>query len=73
MDAKTMKIIADENISLARELGDRQNSPSTLTPKLCTRIVNALLNSGNTLEAIAKPQLEALNGVHTDQPTPQPG
>lgn len=54
MDAKTMKIVGQKNISLARELGNHQNSPYTLSPKKVTEIVNALLDSGNTLEHLAR-------------------
>ena len=48
------------NIALARRLsdpsvaGDRQNEPTTLTPKVATEIINALLNSGNCLQVVAE-------------------
>lgn len=45
--------------ALARALGDRQNSDSTLTGRLATRLVNALLNAGNTLTQIAKDVAQA--------------
>jgi len=50
---------AQIDIELARKLcdptiaGDRQNEPTTLSPKLATEIVNALLNSGNCLQFVA--------------------
>lgn len=52
------------NIDLARKLsdptvaGDRQNEPTTLTPKVATEIVNALLNSGNCLQYITDQRLK---------------
>ena len=51
------------NINLARRLadpsvaGDRQNEPTTLTPKVATEIINALINSGNCLQFITDRQL----------------
>lgn len=56
------------NIDLARRLsdptiaGDRQNEPTTLTPKVATEIVNALLNSGNCLQFITDQRLKAARG-----------
>lgn len=35
---------------IARGLADRQNSPSTLSEKECTHIVNTCLSAGNVLE-----------------------
>lgn len=46
--------VAAENQKLAKALGDKQNSDSTLTSKQCVAIVNALLNAGNLLEEAAK-------------------
>ena len=54
MDDKTMLAIARENQALARALGDRQDDDWTITGKLTTKIVNALLNSGNTLEQVVR-------------------
>lgn len=51
------------NINLARRLsdpsvaGDRQNEPTTLTPKVATEIITALLNSGNCLQYITDQRL----------------
>lgn len=54
MDDKTMMTIARECQELARRLGDRQEDDWTCSGKLTTKIVNALLNSGNTLEQVVR-------------------
>lgn len=54
MDDKTLIRTALECQQLARALGDRQNSESTLAPKMATRLVNCLLNAGNTLEQLIR-------------------
>lgn len=50
---------ARECQALARFLGDRQNSDSTLKAREATRIVTALLDAGNQLERIAKERGQA--------------
>ena len=52
--AATLAATAAEQIELARILGDRQNSDSTLTARLATRLVNALLDGGNTMQQIVR-------------------
>lgn len=54
MSHEQMLTIAQENQTLARMLADKQDDDFVLRPKLCTRIVNALLNSGNVLEQVVR-------------------
>jgi hypothetical protein len=73
VDHQTVLEIVRECQALARLLADRQEDDSSLTPKLCTRLVNALLNSGNTLEYLAsQAKLEATHGPDPGTPGPEP-
>lgn len=61
MDSQNKAAVGVECIVIARQLGDFQNTGAVISPKMCTRLVNALLNAGNTLEHEAK-ELGALPG-----------
>lgn len=64
MSDSEMATQARINIDLARKLsdptvaGDRQNEPTTLTPKVAEQIITALLNSGNCLQYITDQRLK---------------
>lgn len=63
MSDSEMSTQARINIDLARRLadpsvaGDRQNEPTTLTPRVAEQIITALLNSGNCLQCITDQRL----------------
>ena len=70
---KEMALNAQECQELARLLGDRQNSESTLTPRLATRLVNALLNAGNTFAFLLREKHKETNDGPANPDTPVPG
>lgn len=49
-----MAATAAECQKLARELANHQSADFTLNPRMTTRIVNALLNAGNTFEFLVR-------------------
>lgn len=53
-DLALLQQLAAEGQHIARALADRQNSESTLSPRLATAIVNYCLNTGNTIERLVR-------------------
>lgn len=61
---------ARECQAVAKHFGDRQNSPSTLSPREAHAIVNACLNAGNLLEQEARNRAARESQAQENQPCP---
>lgn len=60
VDTRTLHKLAAELQAVARLLGDRQNSDSTLTARQATQIVSACLSAGNVLEQLVREREQAV-------------